>query len=99
MYTFDTYTSAAPQDSGQWATSDRGWLYIEDADGAVRVRGYYLSYGDLPHRPAFVLAMAYDSAGPVDYAVHSHYRNKDCANVEEARAWLVEQVVGQLALV
>jgi hypothetical protein len=95
--TFDDYRANAPEDSEQWAASDRGWLYDEVGDCI----GFYLTYEAMAgYREAYVLACVYERVHPgTGYGGTCNNRSKDCASVQEARAWMLEAHTGQLALV
>ena len=96
-YTWDNFTSTADHASDKWAASDRGWMYDELGDCV----GFYLHYEARPgYREAFVLACVYERCNPgTGYGGTCKHSSKDCQTVEEARAWMVEQHTGQMALV
>src|SRR5690349_10312346 len=92
---WDDKREAAPRDSGQWACSDRGWLF---ADGEKLCLGFYLDYGPdhyrSPHRfcrgacecelsePGHVLAVA------VITDPYMENRSRWCETIEQAKVWI-----------
>ena len=105
-YQFHDYTSHGPHDAPTWAASDRGWL-VDTArtrwDGGPWTVGDYCTYGAIP---------GYREVPEVHAVVYERYENaltgtcgtrtiasKACATVDDARAWMLEALTGQLALI
>ena len=93
MYHFDSYTKDADHDSDRWATTDRGWLTVDEV-----MRGNYCEYPaivnctDTPH----IHAVVFKTTTRGD---HYGYKSACFATVDGAKAWMVEEVTGQLTLV
>ena len=101
-YTFDQCWKTIPDEHGHTASSDRGWIYLDDV-----CYGHYLDYG--PNH--------YDcethsySNGPFVHAVvfdrDTHNNNSYCTfnrrwkvftSVLEAQEWMITEKTGQLSL-
>lgn len=95
--TFESFRRDAPSLGEEWASTDRGWLYAAEK-GCI---GYYLSYPAMAgDRAASVLAHVYDRVlDPITGRSRTErHRSKDCANVADAQAWMLEETTGQIAL-
>jgi hypothetical protein len=87
-YVFDSYTPTADHASDRWATTARGWLTVDEV-----MRGNYLDYpGRSVHAVIFNTAVNERTGSPI----HSHYRYSEHHSVEDAQAWMVAEITGQL---
>ena len=90
-YSFDSYTKSVDHSSNQWAASDRGWFYVEG-----KVHGNYLEYPAIKgYRDRCIHAVVFENDG----VSHSQYRTGYFSTVDQAKAWMVEEITGQLTLV
>lgn len=85
---FDAYSKNARKRSNRNATTDRGWMHVNDI-----CYGHYLDYGGLQGYPAvYVHAVMFDRLYHSYYASSVHHRVKVFESVKEAQAWMIEEI-------
>lgn len=103
---WDDYSAMAPYSSEHWASSDRGWLFVEGFESSL---GNYLDYGPDHYRsphdycqdgkctcalsfPGSVHAVRYPKAKPGNEwsFVHGPCEARYFPTVEQAKAWIEE---------
>lgn len=90
--TFDTYRKNARRSSNNWATSDRGWMHVNEI-----CYGHYLDYGGLQgYPPVYVHAVMFDRLYHSYYASSVHHRVQVFQSVKEAQAWMKEEITNNV---